>query len=255
MMLIHGELQAQATLAARDGPDILTRMRAAYDGKWYRTLTFVQQTTFHRPDGSTTTQRWYESIRGSTLRIDLDSATSGNGMLYTSDSTFVVRNGEVARRQGSGNPFLPLVMGVYLQPVERTSSELARVGMDLSRLRTDTWRGRPAWVIGATSAADSTSPQFWVDTERLVVVRLIFATPTGVVYDADVGGYERIGGAWLGTRIAIRANGRLAQDEVYQDWTTDVPLDEALFDLAQWRTAPHWGRKGRRPPQPTDRLR
>jgi hypothetical protein len=223
------------------GQDVLTRMQSAYEGKWYHTLTFVQITTFHRPDGSTATQRWYEAARGpSTLRIDLDSATSGNGMLYLADSTLVVRNGAVVMRAAGGNPFLPLIMGAYLQPVDATARELTQHGFDLARVRRDTWRGRSAWVVGSASPSDTLAPQFWIDTERLVLVRLLFRFGSAQTFDVDVGGYEPIGDSWLGTRIVMRSGGRTVQEEVYQDWRVDVPLDTGLFDPRQWRSAPHW---------------
>lgn len=227
-----------------NGRAVLQQMHSAYDGKWYKTLTFVQRTVFHRPDGSTNTQMWYEAVSGaSNLRIDRDSATSGNGTLYSGDSTFIVRNGVVTARNGNGNPFMPLIMGVYLQPVERTAEELAKHGMNLAKVSRNSWRGRPVWVVGSDAPADTTSPQFWIDTERLVLVRMMIRTGSGAVLDVDVDGYERVANAWLGTKIIMRANGRPTQEEYYQDWKVDVELDPALFDPAKWGTARHWVRR------------
>jgi hypothetical protein len=228
-----------------DGRAVLQQMHAAYDGKWYKTLTFIQRTVFHRPDGTTNTQMWYESVSGpSLLRIDRDSATSGNGTLYTGDSTFSVRGGTVTGRNGNGNPFMPLIMGVYLQPVERTAEELTKHGMNLARVSRNSWRGRPVWVVGSDAPSDTTSPQFWIDTERLVLVRMMIRAGSGAVLDVDVDGYERVGNAWLGTKIMMKAGGRPAQEEHYQDWKVDVELDPALFDPAKWMSARHWAKKG-----------
>jgi hypothetical protein len=241
LALPHSRVEAQQPA---DGRAVLQQMFAAYDGKWYKTLTFVQRTIFHRPDGTTNTQTWYEAVSGpSKLRIDRDSATSGNGTLYSGDSTFVVQNGVVVRRVGSGNPFMPLIMGVYLQPVERTAQELSGHGMDLGKVRRDSWRGRPAWVVGASSPSDTTSPQFWIDTERLVLVRMMIKAGSGATYDVDVDGYERTGNGWLATKIVMRSGGRPAQEEYYEDWKVDVELDPELFDPARWKTARHWARR------------
>ena len=59
----------------RDGAAVLERMRAAYDGQWYHTLTFVQKTSIPRADDNEVST-WYESIRhtpatGVQLRIDV----------------------------------------------------------------------------------------------------------------------------------------------------------------------------------------
>ena len=237
------------------GMQVLERMRAAYDGAWYPTLSFIQQTKFHRPDGSTANQLWHESVRhtparGTELRIDVDDLAAGNGTLYTADSSWSIRGGKVTAARPRGNEFLPLIEGVYLQPVERTAREIGLAKVDLSRTRMGALRGRPVWVVGTTSSADTTSPQFWVDTARKVVVRMILHDgPQAPVVDVDIDGYEPVGKAWLGTRVMIRVNGTLVQEEVYTEWKANVPLADALFDPTQWTTAPHWGRRTPQPPE------
>ena len=36
--------------------------------------------------------------------------------------------------------------------------------------------------------------------------------------------------------------GRPVQIEEYTEWKVDVPVDAALFDVTQWKTAPHWAK-------------
>jgi hypothetical protein len=238
----------QSTATAPNGRQVLGRMRAAYDGVWYPTLTFIQKTVLHRPDGTTMEQRWHESVRytpqrGAQLRIDAGDLAAGNGTIYTADSSWSVRGGKLTATRARGNEFLPLIQGVYLQPVERTAREVALAKVDLDRTRMGEFRGRPVWVVGTTSAADTTSPQFWVDTARKVLVRMVLhAEPQSPVVDVTLDGYEPVGKAWLGTRVMISADGKLVQEEIYTDWKANVPLADALFDPAQWTTAPHWGR-------------
>lgn len=233
----------------RTGTDVLEAMRAAYDGKWYHTLTFVQKTTFHRPDGSTQEQTWYETLRhtkqsGTQLRIDLGDLANGNGVLFTPDSTFPVRGGTPGTPRGTGNEFLPLIEGVYVQPVSQTVKELAGMKVDLSRVATGTWQGQPVWIVGAASATDSTSPQFWVDTQRKLLVRMIIRpNEQQPPLDVHLGGYEPAGNAWIATKIDILQGGKPVQVEQYTEWKADVPLDPALFDVKQWKTAPHWAKK------------
>ena len=242
-------LTSQASKAPRTGADVLEAMRAAYAGKWYHTLTFTQKTTVHRPDG-VQEQTWYETLvhtpAGTKLRIDVGDLAAGNGMIFTPDSTFPVRGGKPVAPRGSGNEFLPLIEGVYVQPVAKTVKELAQMKVDLNRVTTGTWEGKPVWIVGAASAADSTSPQFWVDTDRKLLVRMMIrpneAQPP---LDVHLGGYVRVGkGAWLATKIMMSQNGKPLQGEEYSDWKVDVPVDPALFDVAQWTTAPHWAKAG-----------
>jgi len=37
----------------KSGDELVTAMHKKYDGKWYKTLTFVQKTITHKPDGTT----------------------------------------------------------------------------------------------------------------------------------------------------------------------------------------------------------
>jgi hypothetical protein len=232
----------------RDGRDVLDRMRAAYAGTWYHTLTFVQKTTQVRGDGTTNVSTWHESLRhtsanGVQLRIDIGDLAAGNGMLYTADSTWVVRNGALQGVRGSGNEFLPLIEGVYVQPVAKTVAEISAMKIDLSRVHAGTWRDRPVWVVGAAAAADTASPQFWVDQQRNVVVRAILRPDSATTLDIALDGYEPVGPAWLATKIVMAVNGKVIQSEEYSDWKTDIDLPASLFDVKAWTTGPHWGKK------------
>jgi hypothetical protein len=233
--------------SAMPGVAVLQQMRAAYDGTWYRTLTFVQKTGIYR-NGQKTEQTWYESVRQTPtrteLRIDVDDLAAGNGVLTTPDSTWRIRSGVVAAAQDGGNEFLPLIMGVYLQPVAQTTREIAAAGVDLSRVRSGQWRGRPVTVVGASAAGDTTTAQFWVDDQRQVVVRMVLNSGAGApVVDVHLDGYEPVGKAWIATKILIHVNGALVQDELYTSWKADVPLDDALFDVSRWTAPGHWARK------------
>jgi hypothetical protein len=240
---------AQASRAPMTGVEVVQRMRQAYDGKWYPTLTFIQKTIRHAPDGTKREQLWFESVRhtperGGQLRIDIGDLAAGNGVLYTADSSWLVRGGKLAGQQPKGNELITLIQNVYLQPVEQTLLELSHTRADLSKTYARDVAGRKTWVVGTTSASDTTSPQFWVDAERNVVVRaLLRDAPEAPVMDVRFDGYVPAGKAWLATDVKIYVGGRLVQEEVYTDWKTDVKLDEALFDVTQWMTAPHWGRK------------
>lgn len=232
------------------GLELLRAMRDAYAGKWYTTLTFTQKTTQRRPDGTDTVTTWYESVRytdarGTQLRIDVGNPAAGNGVLYTADSLVVMRAGTLAVARAGGNALLPLIEGVYLQPVEHTAEELAPTKVDLGRpVIEGQWDGRPVWIAGASSAADTTSPQIWVDVERKVVVRaLLVPVPSVPFMDIRLEGLVPLAGGWLATRCEFYVAGVRSQSEEYQDWKANIELSPALFEVKSWTTAPHWATK------------
>jgi hypothetical protein len=222
-------------------------MHDRYAGRWFRTLTFVQRTTRTRPDGSEAVETWYEAARApDRLRIDIGDPALGNGVLSTPDSAYVVRGGTLARADAGGNELIPFVMGVYTQPVDSTVRQLGHVGFDHARVRRDAWQGRPVLVVGARDRTDSTSSQFWVDEERLVLVRLVVSPPPGApataVQDIRLDGYVPLDRSWLATKVLILVGGRPVMREEYTHYTADPTLPDALFDVSRWRDAPHWSR-------------
>jgi hypothetical protein len=231
-------LASQAPLPA-NGTAVLERMRAAYDGKWYHTLIFAQKTTTFAKDGTKHIQSWRESLRhtaaGTQLRIDVGDPANGTGMLYTADSSWRFSGGKLTSHDANGNAFLPMIEGVYVQPVAKTVSELAPTRIDLSRVRAGTWMSKPVWIVGATAASDTTSPQFWVDVERQVVVRMIVQfSAGGDAYDVHLDDYVKAGGGMLATKITMSVKGTPVQIEDYADWRVDVPIAESVFDVKAW---------------------
>jgi len=238
---------APAGKAPSTGREALEAMRVAYAGRWYTTLTFVQRTTKRSPEGKQTVETWYESLRhtdgpGTQLRIDIGPPSEGNGVLYTATETRRFRAGKAVETRQGGNALLPLIEGVYLQPIERTVAELQPTGVDLSRpVVVGHWEKRPVWILGATSPSDLRSPQIWVDAERKVVVRALLPPVPGTpLMDVRIGRWVALAGGWLGTRCDFLVDGKLEQAEEYSDWKAGVALSDALFDPATFGSAPHW---------------
>ena len=227
----------------RDGRALLARMHDRYAGRWFRTLTFIQRTVQRRPDGTEQVTTWYEAQSGPRLRIDVGDPALGNGVLYTADSLYVVRGGKVVRSVAEGNPFLPLVVSVYLEPLDVTVRQLAPYGIDLSRIRLQDWEGKPTYVVGARSASDTTSPQFWVEKDRLIVTRFLMAlvpSPERRAQDVRLENNVALGGGWLATRIRILDKGVPMQTEEYTDWRAGVSLPASFFQAERWMEGPHW---------------
>ncbi len=225
-------------LHAQTGEQTVQRMYNRYAGKWYKTLTFVQQTDVYRNDSLQRSTTWYEAARfPHDLRIDVEDPKNGNATIYRKDSTYRFLNGKLARATAGTNPFIFFIGGLYSTPFETAVKFLQTEGFDLSKGYTTSWQGRPALVIGATQG-DTTSKQVWVDAEHLYVVRYVEQTKTNLM-DVHMNKQVPIGGGWSETWVEFYFDGKRRQTEKYTDLKANRPLDEQLYDPArfgQW----HW---------------
>jgi hypothetical protein len=221
----------------QSGQDVVARMHDRWQGKWFRTFTFVQRTTF--PDKST--QTWYETIQNpGQLRIDFGPIDSMNTAIIKNDSVYQFKRGKPAGTQPYPNTLGIVLSDVYAQPVAETVAQLERHGIDLSKLRADSLRGQRVWVIGA-AAGDSTSPQLWIDQQRLLLVRIHESGPGGKTLVGDV--LRRAPGAIpVETQMAFSEDGKEIQREEYTQLTFDAALDSSVFETGEWRR-PGWIRK------------
>ena len=224
----------------RSTEELVREMRSRYDGKWYRTLTFVQRNTRIIPSG-TDTSTWYEAMRvPGALRIDIAPLAQRNGVLFVRDSQFIVGGGQVTRSIASIHPLMVLGFDVYADPPERTLERLRALGFDLTRLREDSWQGRPAYVVGA-SAGDLRTRQFWIDRERLVFVRLLQPDrDTTKTAEIRFDKYQPLAGGWIAPEVVFLTDGKPNFIERYEDLRVDAPLPDATFDPRAWNTVPHW---------------
>lgn len=216
------------------GLEVLERVHARYAATRFRTVSFVQRTTF--PDGRV--EWWYEaeSIPGK-ARVDIAPFENRNASIYRADSAYIWRGGEHKARPGPLAATMWTLMDMYAVPPEETAAALARRGFDLSKVHERVYEGRPVIVIGATDG-DTASAQFWLDRERLYTVKMIVPTRAGLRV-TDVSGHTFQNGGWIEGRIVVRVNGQLALDEEYFDIRTNVTLPPDLFDPDRYR-APPW---------------
>ena len=157
----------------RSGEDVIAAMYKKYEGKWYKTLTFVQKTITHKPDGTSSTEIWYEAMHlPGKLRIDIDPLEKGNGMLFADGKITSFRDGKSGPSRPFVHPLMVLGFDVYGQPVATTIEQVKSIGIDLTVLHEEKWMGKDVYVIGARQG-DVTTPQVWIDKKDLVFVRLI----------------------------------------------------------------------------------
>lgn len=234
-------LAAVGTFASKikSGEDVVREMHKKYDGKWYKTLTFIQKNTQWGRDGEVTNSVWYEAMSlPGRLRIDFDPVESGNGMMFVDSKQINFRGGKMANSAARIHDLMVLGFDVYGQPVEKTVAQLKELSYDLSVVSENSWEGRPVWVVGA-KAGDSKTHQFWIDKEHLYFVKLIKpAGPQGdAVQEIRFNKYFMSGGGWVAPEVVFLVNGNKVFLEEYTEVRTNVKLDEALFDPEKWAEA------------------
>ena len=173
-LAVSASAQAQSSSAITNGEQLLTAMYGRYATSWYHTLTFVQKSTYLKPDGTELrSETWYEALSmPAKLRIDRGDPKDGNGSLYSGDSVYTFNAGKQTRASAQRNALLILGFDVYTQPVARSVDVLKQEGFDLAKFHRDSWQGQSVYVVGAL-AGDTLSKQFWVDTDNLLFVRLL----------------------------------------------------------------------------------
>ncbi|MGH7579549.1 MAG: hypothetical protein ACREM9_05210 [Gemmatimonadales bacterium] len=221
----------------KDGAELIGRMRERYEGKWYRTLTFVQKTTL--ADGKVET--WYEAAElPGKLRIDIAPLDGKNTLLFRNDSLYEFEAGKLAESKPMVHPLMVLGFDVYAQPVEKTIRQLRTLGFDLGLLHESTWQGRPAYVVGA-AAGDTVTRQFWIDQDRLYFVRMVEPgkqDPSARV-ETQFNEYIPMGQGWLETEVRFLVNGETRMLEEYTEPKAGVRLDPAIFEPGRW-VPPGW---------------
>ena len=221
--------------------ELIAAMQKKYGKSWYKTATFVQETTNIQPDGTSKVETWYEamSIPGS-LRIDFTPTKEGNGILFTDGKIYIFKNGKVENTRAFDHPLLILGFDIYSMPASEVIAKLQALKFDLSQFREDTWQGRPVYVVGA-KAGDLHSPQFWIDQKDLYFVRML--RPGGKdgaqTQETQFNKYQKLGGGWIAPEVIFLVDGKVVTTEKYSDMRADVKLDPKLFDPQSWTTV-HW---------------
>jgi hypothetical protein len=222
-------------------PHLVEAMKAKYDGKWYKTLTFTQETIQYR-SGVADTSIWYEALSlPGKLRIDIAPTESGNGLLFKSDKRYVFRADTLLLERDEIHPLMVLGFDAYVQKPQVTLTQLDSLGFDLTVLSEAEWNRRPVYVVGA-HAGDLRTSQIWIDKELLVLVRVIQKGGIGNqnLVDIRFRDFQTVGGGWVASTVEFYLDGTLSILEYYSDIVVDRELSPDLFEPDAWDTATHW---------------
>ena len=224
-----------------DGHGVLRAMHSRYAGRWYSSVEIALSNTLYGTDGRQTRSNWREFLGvPARQRIDYLPLEQQSGVLYVDGRIYSFVNGKQSATQQGRNPLAILVADVYAQPVDSTVHQLDSLGFDLDKVREDFWGGDRVYVVGAT-AGDSTTHQFWIDRDSLLVERVIQRTNQGartIISDVRFARYSDVGGFPIAREMQIYRDGRLVLHQNYSDVKVNVALPRELFDPAKFASPP-----------------
>ena len=216
---------------------LIAAMHDRYASKWYHTLSFKQDSITHKPDGTQSTEVWYEGLQlPGHLRVNIGAPNSGNGMLFVNNHLYIYKDGKLAKDRDYIHPLLVLGFDVYGQPVDVTMKELKDLEFDLSLLHEENFNGRPTYVVGAKQG-DLKSRQFWIDKDRLYFVRLFEPDKQNPEQTQEIGfeDYKPAeGGGWVSEHVTVKVEGKLVFEERYSDVKINPSLPPDFFDPSQF---------------------
>ena len=233
--------RAPSTARITSASSLLKAMHDRYDGKYVRTLSFLQNNTSYSPSGQERKTQWYEHLEvPGKLRIAFLPATQKSGLVMVDNRIATFDNGIRVDFRPSINPLLLLTSDVYVAPLAAVARDLDSLHVDTGIIRNDEWEGQPVYVVGA-KAGDTTSNQFWVDKDNLRLVRFIQSSKSGqrtIISDTRVKSYKEIDGFDIPTEFLVIRNGRPVWREQYADVRINEEFPAGTFDQARWNDIP-----------------
>lgn len=228
-------------IAVTTSSGLIKAMHDRYDGKYLKTMSFLQNNTAYTTSGQEQKSQWYEHIEiPGKLRIAFLPATQRSGLVQVDDRVATFDNGIRVDFRPSVNPLLLLTADVHVASVTATMRGLDSLHVDGETVRTDEWEGQPVYVVGA-KAGDSTSNQMWVDRNHLRLVRFIQSNKAGertMVSDIRIQNYKEIQGFDVPTEFLVLRNGRPVWREQYADVKVNEVFPTGTFDQAKWYDIP-----------------
>jgi hypothetical protein len=242
-MLVGAALLAMVSLL-HGGPRVVPPGEAVvhqafdrYRGKWFHAAFYIERTVL--PDDQRV-ETWYVAVQPPDhMRIDVAPSATGRAVVYQNDTTYEIGGGRLRSASKGVLPYLLLLNDLQTAPPAETIAMLRRYGFDLTKVHNDNWQGAPVIVVGAL-AGDTISNQFWLDRDRLVMMRMIEKNmdPRRPL-DARISGYKRAGGGWLPRSVRVYLGNTLSIAEDFSEPKLDVPVEPGLFDPMPYRL-PKW---------------
>lgn len=217
----------------KTGADVINYLNETYKAGPCKAYTFSQKNTHYRNDSIIGTSRWFESIEfPDKFRIDFDSLTSGNFVIFKNDSSYRYKKTKAVKSSYNANTLLLLLGGMYYREAKDVNERLIKAGYNTSVLSQQKWRKQNVYVIGALKG-DTVSNQIWVSKKTWRVVRIIEKMGDGHMMDMSFDEHENHCNGYVETKVTFRRDGKIEQVEEYDDIKTVEYFPAATFNPVQ----------------------
>lgn len=217
------------------GNDLINQMYKKWSGKWYKNFTFEQNVYYYKDNKIIKEDIWQEVINSpANLHIRFNGFETNNGMIFRNDSIYYFTNGEITKKEHRVHHLLLLGFDVYFYKPSESIQKLKTLGFDLSKTYQSNWQNREVYIVGADNNSDLTSSQFWIDKERLYLVRVILNT-NGIVREVEMNNYTLIENNWVATDIVFKTNNEVTMIEKYFNIKFPKFIDGSLFDVNKFK--------------------
>lgn len=225
----------------KDSRSLIKYMHDKYAGKFNKNITFIQIDTEILPDGKKgKVTSSYEAFHfPGKFRVDHGPTHSQEGIIVSNDTVYDFEGGVVIAKVPGIYDVLTLYGDIYFYPLDEAVKKIEKLGYNLSEFRTDTWKGKECFVVGAKKG-DDTSPQFWIEKDEMYLVRNInVSKESGKLEDSQYLEHQKVENAWVESMVDVYVGGKLIRKEKIAEAKANSKLDMKIFDVKHLGNV-HW---------------
>lgn len=213
--------------------ELIAAMHTKYFGNFNANITFIQINTYFLEGGKTHGDISYEAFHyPGKFRVDHGVKHSQDGFIIRNDSVYNFKGGVMTNKTVDIYDLLMFTGDIYFLEPKESAIKIKKMGYNLAKFREAEWLGKKVYVVGA-DAGDEKSPQFWIDSEELYLIRNINVNKTsGVVEDQHFKEHSKVSKAWVEERVEIFVDGKMVKREHYAEVKADNTLDMKIFEPA-----------------------
>lgn len=218
----------------KTGEEVIKEMYRLKSKNVHKYMTFEQQTLFFENDMFKKQEKWFEAIGcPGKLIVKMDAFDSGKGLLFANDTMYNFEGGKLQSASYKIHDLVWLGFDIFFINPEISIPQTHKLGYDVSKMYLADHYGTEMYAIGASSKDDK-SNQFWIDKEKLTLVKVVKFGNDGSVHETIFDKFMQMGVIWVGTQLIFKKNGQKWLEEKYSNIKFSSSFDESVFKPANF---------------------